>query len=101
MTSVVQLNPGRKDDADKCRFSLLPWEAVREVAHVMTFGARKYDDDNWRRLDNAQERYWDAAMRHLVAWKAGEKRDPESGRNHLAHCASCVLIALALDKDGT
>lgn len=92
---------GRKDDTGKPQWGLLPFEAVSQVVDVLTFGARKYAPGNWRHVPNANERYFDAAMRHLVAWKQGERLDPESGLHHLAHAGCCVLFALALDSKNT
>ncbi len=94
-----KLVQGRKDDQGKPRWGLLPFEAVSQVVDVLTFGAKKYAPDNWRHVPDARNRYFDAAMRHLVTWKQGERKDPESGHHHLAHAACCVLFALALDPD--
>ena len=85
---------GRKDDAGKRRWSLLPWNAVAGVVEVLTYGATKYGDHNWRQVDNAGERYFDAALRHLHAWHDGERLDGESGLPHLAHAACCILFLL-------
>jgi hypothetical protein len=92
------VNPtGRKGDAGKLRFTLLPFDAVSEVVRVLMFGANKYGDHNWIAVDNAHERYFDAAMRHLVARKEGERNDPESGLSHLAHAVCCGIFLLAMD----
>jgi hypothetical protein len=83
----------KKYDGEKPRMELLSYSALRQTAEALTFGARKYDDDNWR---NGFEwrRLVGAAMRHLHAWNDGEDRDPESGLSHLAHCACCVMMLL-------
>ena len=83
---------GVKYDGDKNRYDLLPWDGIDKIAEVLTFGAKKYDDNNWIKVDNAENRYFAAAMRHLVAWKKGEKTDPESGISHLAHAGACLLF---------
>lgn len=93
-TSVV---PGVKDDDVKLRWSLLPLGAVEEIVRVLDYGARHYSVDNWQVVPNAKVRYWDAAMRHLVAWRNGEKNDTESKMNHLAHAGCCILFLLAFD----
>lgn len=48
---------------------------------------------NWAK-GLATSRYYDAAMRHLMAWNDGEERDPESGLTHLAHAGVniCFMI---------
>lgn len=83
---------GTKDDAGKPRMDLLPFDALTEVAHVLTFGAKKYGDRNWHGL--SVSRLFAAALRHLWAWWRGEDNDEETGRSHLAHAACCVLMAL-------
>ena len=86
---------GLKLDSGKPRWSLVPWGAMASVVRVLTFGAKKYADDNWKHVANARTRYYDAAMRHLTAWWLGEEKDPETGESHLAHAACCVLYLLS------
>ncbi len=95
------MNPadGRKFDAGKLRFSLLPAAAVRAVVGVLEYGAQKYAPDNWRKVPDARQRYFDAAQRHLWAWWGGEKVDAESGLSHLGHAACCVLFLLAFEAE--
>ena len=94
--------PGAKLDAGKPR----PWlvlggfrSALMEVAKVGTLGAVKYSDHGWRSVRGAEQRYLDAALRHLLA---PEALDPESGLPHLAHAAWNVLavLELQLEADG-
>ena len=89
--------PGLKRDGGKPRWSLLPFRAVRLVVDVLEFGAQKYSPGNWRHVQNARERYFNAATRHLIAWWGGEKNDPESELPHLACVACCVLFLLELE----
>ena len=88
---------GTKHDTGKIRFSLLPWSAVKEIVQVLEFGAKKYSEGNWRYVENPQTRYYDAAMRHLLAWFEGEKNDEETGLNHLAHAGCDILFLLWFD----
>lgn len=85
---------GRKFDSGKDRFDLLPWQALRLVVKVMTFGAAKYEANNWQGVE--VDRYEAAMMRHYVAWRAGEIWDDESGLPHLAHMTCCALFILAI-----
>ncbi len=85
--------PGWKNDQDKPRWGLLPWEQVREVVEVMTFGAKKYTDDNWKRVPAAESRYFDAAVRHIEESRR-EAADPETGKSHLAHAVCCLLMLM-------
>lgn len=80
-------------------YHLVPPEALEEVVKVLTFGARKYGEGNWRMLENGPVRYFDAAQRHLAAWLAGQKTDAESGLPHLAHAACSLLFMLSLEMN--
>lgn len=84
----------RKDDQGKAPFHLLPWAAVTEIVQVLRFGAAKYAPNQWQLVPEAKDRYFAAAMRHLVAHQGGELRDPESGHLHLAHAGCCVLFLI-------
>lgn len=88
----MKLEVGRKFDEDKPRWDLLPLRVIEYVVRVLTFGAKKYGDNNWQKVARAQERYYAAAMRHLSAWQAGEVADSESGLPHLAHAACCLMF---------
>lgn len=90
---------GVKHDGGKFRFTLLPWNAVKEVIDVLEFGAKKYAPDNWKRVDDHRDRYFNATIRHVTAWYAGEKNDPETGLNHLAHAVCCLLFLIWFDKN--
>ena len=92
---------GRKYDNGKLRWDLLPWNEVEEIVKVVTYGANKYGDNNWKELENAKRRYSAALIRHFVAWYAkGEKLDSESGLHHLAHLACNTLFLLYFEKKG-
>lgn len=89
----VNFTAGRKYDADKLRWDLLPTHLVEACVKVLTFGAKKYEPNNWQNVENGRDRYYAALMRHIVAWHNGEVVDPESGIEHLAH-AMCNLVFL-------
>ena len=91
---------GRKFDGGKLEYGLVPPLALKEMVKVLTFGAQKYDRDNWRHVDNALQRYTAAAFRHLTAYNKGEATDPETGISHLAHVGCCILFMLALEQQG-
>lgn len=95
---VARMGPenalGRKDDAGKLDYTLLPWDALSEVVKVLQHGVEKYQRDNWMHVPNANERYEAAGMRHRIARLQGEELDPESGLSHLAHEATCLLFQL-------
>jgi len=85
---------GKKYDGEKPRMYLLPPKALVEVAKVLTFGASKYDEHNWKKLDNLQNRYTGAALRHIFAHMDGEELDPETELDHLSHAVCCLLFKL-------
>lgn len=89
---------GRKFDGGKLQYGLLPPLALRETVKVLTFGAEKYEPDNWRRVPDSHRRYFDAAQRHLWAYKEGEMYDPETRVNHIAHAICCLMFMLDLDE---
>ena len=99
MSEELSLTTGRKFDSGKLEYGLLPAHALDEVVQVLTVGAKKYDRDNWRYVDDGPRRYFDAAQRHLWAYKRGELTDPETGISHIAH-AICSLMFIA-DLDAT
>ena len=85
---------GIKFDDEKIRWDLLPWDALEEVAKVMTFGAKKYGDRNWEK-GIAYGRLIRAAIGHITDWAMRRDVDSETGLSHLAHAGCCVLFLLA------
>ena len=88
---------GRKDDAGKLRYDLVPVRAEEELVRVLTFGAQKYGAWNWIDVPNSESRYLAAARRHIAAWQRGETRDDESGAHSLAHAACCLMFLLEME----
>jgi hypothetical protein len=85
---------GVKADGEKVRMELLPFSALEEIAEVLTYGAKKYAPDNWKKVRDAKPRYTGALLRHLASWQKGEKLDLESGLSHLAHMGANILFLL-------
>jgi hypothetical protein len=90
---------GIKSDKGKLRWSLLPWAELEQVVEVLEFGAKKYSADNWKHVESLDDRYFDALMRHLMAYRRGERIDPESGLHHLAHAACNILFMMWGDSN--
>jgi len=90
----MQTEKGRKYDSEKPQLYLLPPKSLYEVGKVLTFGAEKYDPHNWRKVENLQNRYSSAAMRHILAHIDGEDLDEETGLSHLAHAICCLMFKL-------
>lgn len=94
---VEQPGCGVKHDNLKPRWSLLPLNVMREVIAVLEYGAKKYSFDNWQKVINGEDRYYDAAMRHIQARRLGSVRDKESSYFHLAHAICCLIFWLWFD----
>jgi hypothetical protein len=88
---------GHKDDTSKVRMELIPPELLYGVGDILTFGAAKYADRNWE-AGMKWSRVFGALMRHMWAWWAGEKLDPESGRSHLWHAGCCIAFLIAYEE---
>jgi hypothetical protein len=85
-----------KADEDKLRYDLIPPTLLEDVARVLTFGAKKYEPNNWKKVDDPS-RYTAALYRHLEAWRAGEITDQESGLSHLSHAATNIAFLIELN----
>lgn len=94
---------GRKNDfADgKLRWDLLPLDLIEKIVEVYDFGARKYAPNTWKNLENGEDRYRAALLRHLTAHAKGELRDGESGLLHTQHlCWNAIaLMHFAIEKE--
>lgn len=91
---------GTKHDKEKDRWDLLPLDVIQWVVKVLTFGAAKYEPNNWQNVENGVERYFAALMRHLVAWRGGERLDQESKLPHLGHAMCCLMFIFWLELRG-
>ncbi len=85
---------GVKHDDGKHRWHLMAWDFLQEMVEVMQNGAEKYSPFNWKLFEyqEAKDKYFSAAQRHLVAYQLGELRDTESNKTHLAHAACCLMF---------
>lgn len=70
--------------------------ALKAVAEVATFGARKYTPGGWQYVPNGIERYSDAQYRHMLDRLCGEDVDAQTGLLHKAHEAWNALAVLEL-----
>jgi hypothetical protein len=94
----------------KLQYRLLPWDALDETVRVLMFGAydvlcpdggKGYGPGNWLLVEDAKNRYAEAAIRHIKAWwMEGKIKDPDSGLHPLGHALCCCLFLLARDLRG-
>jgi hypothetical protein len=95
---------GLKDDGldgtkpVKLRWDLVPMECLDDLASVLTYGASHYKAKSWMELEDAENRYFAALMRHLSASRQGEINDSESGLSHMAHVMCNVVFLLWFEK---
>jgi len=91
---------GFKYDSDKPDYSLLSFRALDEVVKTLTYGAKKYSRDNWKKIPDFHRRYLSAALRHITAHARGELLDPETGLHHLSHAIVSLmyLVEDSLEK---
>lgn len=96
-----ELSVGWKQDGEKNKLELMPYDALWEVGKVYTFGAKKYDARNWEK-GIAYSRVFGALMRHSWAWWNREDTDPETGLSHMVHAAwnALTLVAFILRDQG-
>lgn len=82
-------------DQNKINWSLMPFEAVEEIAKVLEFGAKKYEAWNFTKNGGMQHtRIINSCLRHIFAYMRGQDLDPESGLSHLAHAGCNILFLL-------
>lgn len=81
----------KKDDNGKPRFDLIDPYFEEDIAKVLTMGASKYAENNWK-LNTDINRYISALQRHLNKIKQGEYIDDESLLQHTAHIACNAMF---------
>lgn len=87
----MSLKEGTKNDQDKVRLDLVSPLFIYGTAEVLTFGAKKYEENNWAKGINFN-RVYRAAIGHMHDWWMGEELDQESGKPHLWHAACCLMF---------
>lgn len=75
--------------------------AIMAVGECILKGQEKYPEiDNWKRVKDAERRYTNALIRHLIKHLAGIEKDKESGLTHIQHVAwnALAICELYLEK---
>lgn len=85
---------GMKDDNGKLRVELVTPEAIIGMAEVLSFGARKYKANSWQNVKDREDAHYAALLRHLLAYRAGETFDKESGLSHMKHVLTNAMFLL-------
>ena len=71
-----------------------------QLGAVFALGMKKYGLFNWRKTRVNASAYYDAAQRHLMAWRDGENQDRESKHHPLAHVMACCAIIIDAETHG-
>lgn len=90
---------GLKLDDGKLQHHLVDFAAHNEMVAVLTHGAIKYEPGNWAKVEGWEDRYFDAAIRHLISDRMGEHVDADTGGLLSLACAACCvhfLLAMRL-----
>lgn len=93
-------NPKTKYGVAKPAMSAVPSTALLHMMKAMADGRRKYGLANWRDKPVSASTYYDAAMRHLMAFWDGEDVADDSGVKHLGHAMACLAIILDAEACG-
>lgn len=91
----IKFNQNVKADDGKYKPHLVPPSIIEAIARVREYGVEKYGDSE-NRKEVEPIRYFNATMRHLLAYQKGEINDVESGLPHLHHVA--CNIAFLIEK---
>ena len=76
----------------KAPLSCVPMNVIAEIGVGMLEGASKYGRHNYRAVGVRSSVYFDATLRHLVAYWEGEDADPDSGAHHLAKALTSLVV---------
>jgi hypothetical protein len=89
---VRRLNPKDIAGMKKPGVAFVPAPVMMEVGAAMEEGARKYGPYNWREIPIQASVYYNAALRHLMAWWEREDIDPDSGISHVTKAISGLMV---------
>ncbi len=99
-TASKPSNPKDMVGIRKAPMSTVPANVMAEVGVAMLEGACKYGRHNYRVSGVRASVYYDAAMRHLMAWWEGQDADPDSELSHITKAiASLVVLRDAISRD--
>lgn len=85
-------NPKDAIGIRKAPMSTVSAAVLAEVGVAMLEGAAKYGRHNYRAVGVQSSVYYDATMRHLMAWWEGEDIDPDSGMSHITKAITSLVV---------
>jgi hypothetical protein len=98
---VKESNPKDAVGTKKAPMSTVSAPVMMEVGVAMLEGALKYGRHNYREIGVRSSVYYDACLRHMMAWWEGENTDPESGLSHVTKAIAGLMVlrdAMIRDK---
>lgn len=85
-------NPKDALGVKKVPLHCVPSVPLFEIGLAMMEGGRKYGAHNYRSMGVRMSVYYDAVMRHLIAWWEGEDIDPDSGLHHVIKAIASLFV---------
>ena len=98
---VKDTNPKDAIGISKAPMSTVSAAVLMEVGVAMLEGASKYGRHNYRAAGVRASVYYDALMRHAMAWWEGEDLDSDSGMSHVTKAIATLVVlrdAMLQDK---
>ena len=92
MTDTKETNPKDAFGVKKVSLSYVPTPVLLEMALGMQDGGGKYGRHNYRVIGVNGSVYYDAAIRHLMAWWEGEDIDADSGLSHITKAMTSLAV---------
>ena len=83
----------RDTQDDKPRYDLVDWPMIERWALLMSRGAKKYGEHNWKQAatNKELERFKSSALRHMVQWFDG-KTDEDHGAACFFNIAGAEMV---------
>ena len=99
MANSPQVQQALRYNQGKTQWSLVDFDSLEGLVHVLEYGAKKYNKDNWKKGMPVTQ-VSESLMRHLFAFLRGEDIDPESGCRHISHvmCNTMFLEYILREK---
>jgi hypothetical protein len=91
-SGTKESNPKDSVGCKKAPLHGMPAPVLMECGLVKLHGDLKYGEYNWRDVGVRASIYYDALMRHMMAFWEGEDNDPDSGISHIAHAMTGLAV---------
>lgn len=85
-------NPKDAIGISKFPMSTIPLQVLGELGIAMLEGSLKYGRSNYRVAGIRASVYFDALMRHALAWWEGQDIDPDSGLSHITKAIATLVV---------